>query len=83
MAHHQGMTLLAIANALCDSSMLRRFHAEPCVAAHERLLHERQPRVPPIEKTNEIPETAPKRLLSLMEQAVQRTAFANLAPKTQ
>jgi len=83
MAHHQGMTLLAIVNALCDSAMLRRFHAEPCVAAHERLLHERQPRVPPIEKTNEIPETAPKRLLSLMERAVQHPGFADLAPKTE
>jgi len=83
MAHHQGMTLLAVANALCDSVMLRRFHAEPCVAAHERLLHERQPRVPPIERANEIPETAPKRLLSLMERAVQYPGLANLAPKTQ
>jgi cyclic beta-1,2-glucan synthetase len=43
MAHHQGMTLLAIANALCDSSMQRRFHAEPGVMATERLLHEKQP----------------------------------------
>ena len=43
MAHHQGMTLLAITNALCDSSMQRRFHAEPGVMATERLLHEKQP----------------------------------------
>ncbi len=43
MAHHQGMTLLAIANALCDSSMQRRFHTEPGVIATERLLHEKQP----------------------------------------
>ena len=43
MAHHQGMTLLAITNALCDSSMQRRFHAEPGVVATERLLHEKQP----------------------------------------
>lgn len=41
MAHHQGMTLLAITNALCDSSMQRRFHAEPGVMATERLLHEK------------------------------------------
>jgi len=43
MAHHQGMTLLAITNALCDSSMQCRFHAEPGVMATERLLHEKQP----------------------------------------
>ncbi len=83
MAHHEGMTLVAIANALCDSAMLRRFHAEPCVAAHERLLHERRPSALPIEKTNEIPETAPKRLLSLMERAIDHPGFASLAPKTQ
>lgn len=40
MAHHQGMSLVAAANALCNSSMQRRFHAEPMVAATERLLHE-------------------------------------------
>lgn len=41
MAHHQGMCLLSIANVLCDSSIQRRFHAEPQVAATERILHER------------------------------------------
>ncbi|MDX2154595.1 MAG: glucoamylase family protein [Bryobacteraceae bacterium] len=43
MAHHQGMTLTAIANALCDNAMQRRFHAEPMVQATELLLHERVP----------------------------------------
>src|SRR6266478_1070672 len=41
MAHHQGMCLLSVANVLCDSSIQRRFHAEPLVAATERILHER------------------------------------------
>jgi cyclic beta-1,2-glucan synthetase len=41
MAHHQGMCLLSIANVLCDSSIQRRFHAEPLVAATERILHEK------------------------------------------
>jgi len=83
MAHHQGMTLLAVANALCDSVMLRRFHAEPCVAAHERLLHERPPQVLPIEEeTGEIPEAAPKRLPSLMGQAKQYPGFRVAAPTT-
>jgi cyclic beta-1,2-glucan synthetase len=41
MAHHQGMCLLSIANVLCDSAVQRRFHAEPQVAATERILHER------------------------------------------
>ena len=44
MAHHQGMTLVAIANALHDGAMRARFHAEPIVQATELLLQERTPR---------------------------------------
>ena len=44
MAHHQGMTIVAIANALLDGSMRTRFHAEPVVQATELLLQERTPR---------------------------------------
>jgi len=82
MAHHQGMILLAVANALCDSVMVRRFHAEPCVAAHERLLHERPPRMLPIEEPGEVLEAAPKRLLGPTGQA-KYPEFCFVAPKTQ
>ena len=44
MAHHQAMTLVAIANALHDGAMRARFHAEPIVQAAELLLQERMPR---------------------------------------
>ena len=44
MAHHQGMTLVAIANALHGGAMRARFHAEPIVQATELLLQERTPR---------------------------------------
>jgi cyclic beta-1,2-glucan synthetase len=44
MAHHQGMILVAAATVLCDMSMQRRFHAEPRVAATERILQEKLPR---------------------------------------
>jgi len=44
MAHHQGMTIVALADALFDGSMRRRFHAEPIVRASELLLQERMPR---------------------------------------
>lgn len=47
MAHHQGMSLVAISNALCDGAMQRRFHADSRVAAAERVLHEKAPRVLP------------------------------------
>ena len=44
MAHHQGMTLVAIADTLNDGSMRTRFHSEPIVQATELLLQERIPR---------------------------------------
>ena len=44
MAHHQGMSLVAAANVVCDSAMQRRFHANPAVRAAERILHERPQR---------------------------------------
>jgi cyclic beta-1,2-glucan synthetase len=44
MAHHQGMTLVALTNALLADRMIERFHAEPRVQATELLLQERVPR---------------------------------------
>jgi len=44
MAHHQGMTVVAIADALSGGRMRQRFHAEPLVQATELLLQERVPR---------------------------------------
>jgi cyclic beta-1,2-glucan synthetase len=43
MAHHQGMSLLALANVLLDGVVQKRFHAEPQVLATEFLLQERVP----------------------------------------
>lgn len=44
MAHHQGMTIVAIANTLLDAPMRIRFHREPMIQACELLLQERMPR---------------------------------------
>jgi len=47
MAHHQGMSLVALANTLDvrrDGAMPARFHAAPIVQATELLLQERTPR---------------------------------------
>ena len=44
MAHHQGMALVALADALNDGAMRARFHAEPIIQATELLLQERTPR---------------------------------------
>ena len=44
MAHHQGMTIVAIADALLGGAMRERFHSEPIIKATELLLQERMPR---------------------------------------
>ncbi len=44
MAHHQGMTIVAITNILGDGSIRARFHADPRIRATELLLQERAPR---------------------------------------
>jgi cyclic beta-1,2-glucan synthetase len=43
MAHHQGMGLLAIDNALLGNRMQERFHHDPLVQSTEFLLEERMP----------------------------------------
>jgi cyclic beta-1,2-glucan synthetase len=48
MAHHQGMTIVALADAALGGIMPSRFHADPLVKATELLLQERAPRNMPI-----------------------------------
>ncbi|MHB1935810.1 MAG: glucoamylase family protein [Acidobacteriaceae bacterium] len=52
MAHHQGMSLLAITNLLEDKAFQRWFHGDPRVRATELLLHEKPVQVVP---TQEVP----------------------------
>jgi len=44
MAHHQGMSLVALDNVVHGGIMRTRFHAEPIVQATDLLLQERTPR---------------------------------------
>jgi cyclic beta-1,2-glucan synthetase len=44
MAHHQGMSLISLANVLLGDVVQNRFHAEPIIQATELLLQERTPR---------------------------------------
>ncbi len=44
MAHHQGMSIVALANVVHGGAMRSRFHTEPIVKAAELLLQERAPR---------------------------------------
>lgn len=43
MAHHQGMTIAAIANTLHDNLFVRWFHADPRMATVDLILNERVP----------------------------------------
>ena len=55
MAHHQGMSLVALCNVLCDGAPRRWFASAPLVQAFDSLLHEKTPR--------QIIETADPRVL--------------------
>jgi len=44
MAHHQGMTITAIANVVQNGRLRARFHADPMIMAVDLLLQERVPR---------------------------------------
>ena len=80
MAHHQAMSLVAAVNVLCNSAMQRRFHAEPRVAAIERLLHERAPRVLPYEEDAEAISKSGPALAALSFQ-MPRPGVRDLVPK--
>lgn len=59
MAHHQGMSLLALDNYLQGDVMVRRFHADPLIRSVELLLHEHvPPQVLPKDVLEEITPTA-------------------------
>lgn len=48
MAHHQGMTVVAIHNVIHNGLMRERFHREPIIRATQLLLQERAPREVPV-----------------------------------
>jgi cyclic beta-1,2-glucan synthetase len=57
MAHHQGMTLVSIANVLLGDVMVERFHADRRIQATELLLQERIPREAPVIEPHPADET--------------------------
>jgi cyclic beta-1,2-glucan synthetase len=72
-AHHQGMSLVAMANAVLGAPMVRRFHSDPRVQAAEPLLQERVPRYVPVTRPRPaeatrveplVPAVAPRRFSS-------------------
>ena len=62
MAHHQGMTLAAICNALTNHALVRRFHADRRMGTMDLLLQERIPwDLPPETPRAEQEEEPPSR----------------------
>ncbi|MGO9764567.1 MAG: GH36-type glycosyl hydrolase domain-containing protein [Myxococcaceae bacterium] len=57
LAHHQGMTLVALSNAVLGDLMVDRFHSDPRSEATELLLQERVPRRAPIAPPRPAQET--------------------------
>lgn len=54
MAHHQGMTMLTLANVLNNDLVQQIFHSNPLIKACELLLQERVPRGVPIKEPRPI-----------------------------
>jgi cyclic beta-1,2-glucan synthetase len=47
MAHHHGMSIVAVANTVFEGRMRERFHSDPVIVAAELLLQEKAPRTVP------------------------------------
>ncbi|MHB1324292.1 MAG: glucoamylase family protein, partial [Coriobacteriia bacterium] len=85
MAHHQGMSLVALGNMLTGFRMQERFHADPLVTSAQLLLQERvprriqlaQPRVEEVEFVRSVRETPPPvaRAYPLADTPVPATHF--------
>jgi cyclic beta-1,2-glucan synthetase len=73
MAHHQGMSLVAISNLLGDFPFQRWFHREPLVQASELILQERPLR------TRAMADTQPRRVLSFTRRTKAPSAKAQAA----
>ncbi|MBW8722895.1 MAG: hypothetical protein JF626_13865, partial [Polaromonas sp.] len=67
MAHHQGMSLVALCNVLCDEAPRRWFSSAPLMQAFESLLHEKTPR--------QIIESADPRALPEPDDAAQSRLY--------
>jgi len=72
MAHHQGMTLVALVDVLRDGVMRSRFHVEPIIQATELLLQERAPRDVAVARPRVEEVQAPAHLRDVVEPRVRQ-----------
>ena len=84
MAHHQGMSFLALINFLRGNSVQEAFHADPRVRAVEPLLYERIPHLPLVDQVSAHARVAS--IAAVGEEALSVSQFDTphtSAPKTQ
>jgi cyclic beta-1,2-glucan synthetase len=83
MSHHQGMTVVSIANVLNGGVMRSRFHAQPIVRATELLLQERTPRDVPVTRPRAEEVAAAAQVRDLIPPVVRRFSSPHEAtPRT-
>ena len=70
MAHHQGMSLLAMDNALLNNAMQRRFHADLRIRAVEPLLYEGVPPSRDVSYLSPTEERPPARLITASVESI-------------
>ena len=71
MAHHIGMSLVALTNALQRQVWQRRFHADPLVRSNELVLQERIPRRLVVQRTGNEDEPVPMTPVEMAKPAVR------------
>jgi cyclic beta-1,2-glucan synthetase len=73
MAHHIGMSLVALTNALQRQVWQRRFHADPLVRSNELVLQERIPRRLVVQRTGNEDEPVPISPIETAKPAVRES----------
>ncbi len=77
MAHHQGMSLIALDNVIFHGIMRHRFHNIPMIRAAELLLQERTPHAIAIEQA-QISQNEKRNLKDLLQPSLRRFGLPNL-----
>ena len=80
MAHHQGMSLLALACTLLDRPMQRRFNANPLFKSAELLLHERVPRATSVLYPHELEASRERESAPVVEATMRVFTDPNVGP---
>ncbi|MBN1641383.1 MAG: cellobiose phosphorylase [Anaerolineae bacterium] len=81
MAHHQGMIMLALVNALTGKLMVQRFHRDPRIQSVALLLHEQAQADAPLEELAEDEPPAPRRAEPAASLAPWRASADAVAPQ--